>query len=123
MKSRPKVASFIGMVILLTASMTVYAGSSTQSGSVNGMSCTAYVATSSIIATATTKSVPANSSYIYVRVTAYMYPNGVQKTVTDSSVSYSGTMAVAATVNGSSIHHARGVHVVDSWTVETVTTP
>lgn len=70
----------------------------------------------------TTKRVPANSSYIYAKATAYMYPNGVQKTSTNNVANYTGEMEVSIVASGSNIHHGRGIHSVNSWTVETTAT-
>ncbi|MFR5505205.1 MAG: hypothetical protein ACLUT4_13335 [Lachnospiraceae bacterium] len=51
-----------------------------------------------------------------------MYPNGVQKTSTNNVANYTGEMEVSTVASGSNIHHGRGIHSVNSWTVETTAT-
>ena len=112
---RKRLVGLVGAMVVAIAG-TTFAGSTSQQGYVDGMTCVA----SSVVAT--TKCVPANSSYIYAKATAYMYPNGVQKTSTNNVANYTGEMEVSTVASGSNIHHGRGIHSVNSWTVETTAT-
>ena len=118
---RKRLVGLVGAMVVAIAG-TTFAGSTSQQGYVDGLTCVGYLTTTASSVVATTKCVPANSSYIYAKATAYMYPNGVQKTSTNNVANYTGEMEVSTVASGSNIHHGRGIHSVNSWTVETTAT-
>ena len=122
MKRKKILCALLSGAMLLTYSGTALAASDSVTGSVDGMSCSGELDVSLAKVTATTKSVPANSSYIYVKATAYMYDSdNRQYTSVDTDSSYAGYMEVSATAGRTvaNVHHGRGLHTVNGLSMQT----
>ena len=68
---RKRLVGLVGAMVVAIAG-TAFAGSTSQQGYVDGMTCVGYLTTTASSVVATTKCVPANSSYIYAKATAYI---------------------------------------------------
>ena len=114
MKLKNILTAVVGASLLTVGSVNAWA----SSGSVSVDSYTLNCSTAAAIAT--TKTVPANSSYIAVHVQAYSKNKSNQTLVTQaSSSSYAGEMEVSAKVVSSTygypFYDALSTHTVNAW--------
>lgn len=118
MKLKNILTAVVGASLLTVGSVNAWASSG--SVSVDGMTCSYTLNCSTAAAIATTKTVPANSSYIAVHVQAYSKNKSNQTLVTQaSSSSYAGEMEVSAKVVSSTygypFYDALSTHTVSAW--------
>lgn len=118
MKLKNILTAVVGASLLTVGSVNAWASSG--SVSVDGMTCSYTLNCSKAAAIATTKTVPANSSYIAVHVQAYSKNKSNQTLVTQaSSSSYAGEMEVSAKVVSSTygypFYDALSTHTVNAW--------
>lgn len=118
MKLKKFLTAVVGASLLTVGSVNAWAASGTVP--VDGMTCTYTLNCSTSTAIATTKTVPANSSYISVYLEAYAKKGTATIVTTGSSNSYTGEMEVSTRVVSSTygypFYGARSTHTVNSWT-------
>ena len=122
MKRRKILCGLLSGVMLLTCSGSALAASDSKSGYVDGMSCSAMLTVSTTNVTATTKSVPANNTYIFAEASAYAYaPDQEALLNRKSTENYAGysEVSVSAPSTYGGIDHGRGRHTVNSLTMST----
>lgn len=102
MKLKNILTAVVGAGLLTVGSVNAWASSG--SVSVDGMTCSYTLNCSTAAAIATTKTVPANSSYIAVHVQAYSKNKSNQTLVTQVSSTY-----------GYPFYDALSTHTVNAW--------
>lgn len=122
MRRRKILCGLLSGVMLLSCSGSALAASDSKSGYVDGMSCSATLTVSTTNVTATTKSVPANNSYIFAQAEAYAF-SAAQEALLNrkSTASYEGysEVSISAPSIYGGIDHGRGIHTVNSLTMST----